>query len=199
MFTGIIDHCGRIAQLEKRADTSITMSIETQFTDLILGESIAVDGICLTVTQINTNNFQCDISPETLQRTTATSFAINKRVNLERALRLSDRLGGHFVMGHVDECGHLLSKQIHQEFIELRFQCSTTAQRYLIDKGSIAVNGVSLTLNQIHTDGFSVMCIPHTLALTNLADLVIQETVNLEYDWMAKLLVKQFIQMSINS
>lgn len=200
MFTGIINHCGKVSHVKTKADAGVVLTIATEYTDLELGESIAVDGICLTVTAIDQHTFNCDLSPETLNFTTAKDFTINKLVNLERALRLSDRLGGHIVTGHVDECAILQAKNWVTEFIELRFKCSShEAQQYLIKKGSVAINGVSLTLNSVYPDGFDVMVIPHTLAMTNLDSLKVADSVNIEYDWMAKLLVKQFQLMSIKS
>lgn len=191
MFTGIIDHCGVIANIEQ-GNRSQVVWIESQFDDLTAGESIAVDGICLTVVTPEAKRFRCDISPETWQLTNAKQFVKGKLVNLERALRISDRLGGHFVTGHVDCTAYLTHKQYQQEFLEMRLQgIPTVNMRYLIKKGSVAVNGVSLTINETLVDGFAVMLIPHTLERTNLGQLTIQDQVNIEFDWVAKVIAQQ--------
>lgn len=191
MFTGIIDHCGHIANIEQGHRSQVVW-IDSQFDDLTAGESIAVDGICLTVVTSEVKSFRCDISPETWQLTNAKQFAKGKSVNLERALRVSDRLGGHFVTGHVDQTAHVTDKQYQQEFLEMRLQgIHVDNTRYLIKKGSVAVNGVSLTINQLLPDGLTVMLIPHTLERTNLGQLTIQDQVNIEFDWIAKVIAQQ--------
>lgn len=190
MFTGIIDHCGVIKEI-KTLEKSSRVFIESQFNDLQEGESIAVDGICLTVVQPQGNTFYCDISNETLRLTTAANFHIHQKINLERALRLSDRLGGHWVTGHVDQTAQVNKISRRQEFIELDIQLSSPAdQIYLFKKGSIAVNGVSLTINELTPEGFQLMLIPHTLARTNLDDLKKDDQVNLEFDAMVKIIIE---------
>lgn len=197
MFTGIIDHCGVIVALEQRPNL-LHVLIECEFSDLKEGESIAVDGICLTAINPETHSFSCDISPETLQLTTAKEFAIGRRVNLERALCLGDRLGGHWVTGHVDQCGHIQNRQTRQEFVELSIGgLAPDAMVYLMKKGSITVNGVSLTINEVLADGFQIMLIPHTLERTNLSTLTIGDRVNLEYDWMSRLVINQLKQFPL--
>lgn len=191
MFSGIITQCGIIRNIEKHAEQQ-RLWISADFTDLVLGESIAIDGICLTVTAIDKTDFCVAVSPETLHVTNARFFAIDKRVNLERALCIGDRLGGHFVLGHVDTTAQLLDKKTQGDFISYQFgQFPQTHQIYLISKGSIAINGVSLTLNAIGTQNFSVMLIPHTLENTNLAALEIGQYVNIEFDYLAKILHEQ--------
>ncbi len=191
MFTGIIDHCGKIEQITP-TETGLRLQISCQFQALQLGESIAVDGVCLTVTDCHPNGFSCDLSPETCQLTRFGQISEAELVNLERALRLGDRLGGHWVSGHVDQVAVLAEQQLQGEFVYLRFAgLSPTALQYLIKKGSIAVNGVSLTINAVLADGFAVMLIPHTLSLTNLAYLEVGSQVNLEFDMIAKMVAKQ--------
>lgn len=184
MFTGLIDHCGTILDF----NTS-TLWVESKFTQLELGESIAIDGICLTVTEIKQSTFKCDISPETLKVTTAQFFKPQQKVNLERALQPSSRLGGHFVLGHVDQVCRLDLKTPMGEFLELTF--AGVDKKYLASKGSLAINGTSLTINTLTDDGFSVMLIPHTLAGTNLSSLRERDWVNLEFDMIAKLVIEQ--------
>lgn len=195
MFTGIIDHHGKILALEQ-TPKALRALIECNFNDLAEGESIAVDGICLTAIEPQTKRFYCDISPETLKLTTAGDFQVNSLVNLERALRMGDRLGGHWVSGHVDGCGHIKDKQQQQEFVTLTIAgIPPENMPLLVKKGSIAINGVSLTLNEITPDGFQVMLIPHTLERTNLKDLKIGDKVNLEFDSMVKTIINYLKQL----
>jgi riboflavin synthase len=191
MFTGIVDHVGIITTIKKTKE-SLGLHISCQFNDLQLGESIAVDGICLTVTQFGPGYFECDLSPETCNVTTALHFQTGKQVNLERALRLSDRLGGHIVQGHVDQTASLVERSYEGDCLKLVFTgIVDTMSRLLIQKGSIAIDGVSLTINKIVPSGFEVMLIPHTLQRTNLEKLNVGDLVNIEYDWLAKLVSQQ--------
>lgn len=189
VFTGIIHHCGEIERIEKKP-SHIELVIYSDFTDLELGESIAVDGVCLTVADFDKGNFKCELSPETVALSIARSYEKGKKVNLERSLRLMDRLGGHFVMGHVD-CQYQIEKKIPRaEFQEITFKKEeNSTHEYLVKKGSVAVNGVSLTLNEVTERGFSVMLIPHTLKTTNLSELIVDSYVNVEYDYLAKLVI----------
>jgi riboflavin synthase len=196
MFTGIVDHCGTITSVQK-TEKSIGLHIACQFDDLQLGESIAVDGICLTVTQFGAGYFECDLSPETCSITTASHFQPGAGVNLERALRLRDRLGGHIVQGHVDHVACLAERSTDGEYLKLVFTGFTdadTMRRLLIKKGSVAVNGVSLTINRVNSAGFEAMLVPHTLQRTNLGELKIGDAVNIEYDWLAKVITHQLQQ-----
>lgn len=190
MFTGIIDHCGIVEQItEHKAATRIW--IKNQFDDFKLGESIAVDGVCLTVTEFNDSSFCCDISPETLRVTTANLYQVGSRVNLERPLRAADRIGGHFVLGHVDTVTTLQRKQQYAEFSAYTFaNLPAASMGLLVEKGSVAVNGISLTLNEIQATSFTVMLIPHTLQITNLGELAEGGQVNLELDYLAKIVAK---------
>ena len=192
MFTGIVDHCGKVLKTQEFSQ-SVRLEIKTHFESLELGESIAVDGCCLTVTsEPSPGVFSCDISPETVRLTRASHWKEGTAVNLERALRLSDRLGGHIVTGHVDQFGVLVSMKPVSEYVRLEVSGITPEyKRYVTKKGSISVNGVSLTVNEVMGDSFSVMLIPHTLEKTNLKELKEGDRVNLEFDWMAKLVVKR--------
>jgi len=192
LFTGIIDHCGKVLQLNQFQHSAI-LKIKSEFSDLILGESIAVDGICLTVTQIENSVFTCDISSETLRVTTAGQFQIGQNVNLERALLPTTRMGGHFVMGHIDTTANVARIQQQGEFTELEIEGLTPEFLvYLVPKGSISVNGVSLTINQVSPAGFTVMLVPHTLAKTNLKNLKTQIKVNLEFDLLARFIATHY-------
>jgi len=191
MFTGIIDHCGEVIEVTETNNNHFFW-INTNFNDLELGESIAVDGMCLTITEMRQTQFRCDVSPHTLEVTAARHYSQGKKVNLERALRLSDRLGGHIVMGHVDTIVSLKEKKIHDNFIELIFAgLKPDELAYILPKGSVAINGVSLTVCEETIDGLKAMIVPHTLEVTNLKGLSEGDIVNLELDWLAKIFVKQ--------
>jgi riboflavin synthase len=191
MFTGIIDHCGEIQSIESGLNCA-KFCISSRFSGLQFGESIAIDGACLTVTDIKDGIFACELSPETLRLTVAQQYKQGKRVNLERALCVGDHLGGHFVSGHVDQTVIVAHVRAHAEFIEIHFSgVLPINQGYLIQKGSVAINGVSLTVNALLSDGFSVMLIPHTLNQTNLNDLQVGQSVNIEFDLMAKMVARQ--------
>ncbi len=187
MFTGIIDHHGQIKAIDK-SENKIRLTISSKFTDLTLGESIAIDGVCLTIVDIDYPCFSVELSPETLKLTIACSYVEGIAVNLERSLRLNDRLGGHFVTGHVDGMCRVKAIIQESEFLAMTFEyLQETFTSFLVRKGSIAINGVSLTLNEILTGYFTVMLIPHTLKMTNLGKLKENSIVNIEYDYLAKL------------
>lgn len=195
MFTGIIDHYGYIKKIEK-IPSGIRLTIGSTFNEIIIGESIAVDGVCLTVTEYKANEFAVDISPETLQLSLIRHYCVNDKVNLERSLRLSDRLSGHFVTGHTDGLAVLQEIIAKDEFKEYIFKpTNTDFVSFLTKKGSVALNGVSLTLNEVNMDYFSVMLIPHTLTITNLSSLEVGDVVNIEYDYLAKILYNQLTVM----
>ena len=187
MFTGLIEATGQIASLvstEQVWQLRITTPLVKE--NLQLGESIAVNGVCLTLTGQDTQSFTADISSESLRVTTLGQLKIGTPVNLERALRLSDRLGGHLVSGHVDAISHL--RAIHPEGSarRLEFDLPPEIVPYLAAKGSIAIDGISLTVNQVWEKCFSVMIIPQSLAMTTLNHLRPGTPVNLESDLLAR-------------
>jgi riboflavin synthase len=189
MFTGIVDHCGEIRE-KVPTGTGIRLHVACRFSDLVLGESVSVDGACLTVITQTPEGFWCDLSEETLRLTRAGSYGPGQRVNLERALRLGDRLGGHIVTGHVDRTVTVESRREVDGFIEFRFGSFAPGELgYLVPKGSVALNGVSLTLNEVTASQIAVMLIPHTLEITNLSGLRVGDRVNVEFDWMTKLIL----------
>lgn len=191
MFTGLIDHCGKIIHSASN-ELGMNLQIQCQFDDLILGESIALNGVCVTAVDPQAQLFSCSLSPETIAKTTMMLLKEGDTVNLERALRLSDRLGGHIVTGHVDAYCKLKNITAYADYSEYVFSgIDKNKMKYLIDKGSVAINGVSLTINTIFSQGFSVMLIPHTLAKTNLAQLVEGQSVNIEFDYLAKIVARQ--------
>lgn len=188
MFTGIIEGVGSIAD-KNDLGGDVRLRIATgslDFTDPKLGESIAVNGVCLTVIEFGSGWFDADASNETLSLTTLGALKPAARVNLERAMRPSDRLGGHMVSGHVDGVGAVLS--IHDDARAQRWRFKTPAPllRYIAKKGSICVDGVSLTVNEVDAEGFEVALIPHTVQNTAFAQTGIGDAINLEIDLVAR-------------
>lgn len=188
MFTGIITGVGRIAAREPRGgDLRLTVATgNLPFETPQLGESIAVNGVCLTVVAFDAASFQADVSTETLALTTLGRLADEAPVNLERALRASDRLGGHLVSGHVDGLGRVASITDDARAQRWRFEAPPALLRYIAKKGSICVDGVSLTVNAVDAEGFEVALVPHTVANTAFAAIGVGDAVNLEVDLVAR-------------
>ena len=188
MFTGIIEGVGRLARSENRGgDARLTIEVgNLSFTDARLGESISVNGVCLTVVAFDANSFEADASNETLALTTLGSLATGALVNLERAMRPTDRLGGHLVSGHVDGVGKVLDIQQDARAQRWRFAAPPALLRYIAKKGSICVDGVSLTVNEVDAVGFEVALIPHTVSNTAFARTSVGHAVNLEIDLVAR-------------
>ena len=187
MFTGLIQTTGRVERVVPRGGgTRVTLAPTRRLGRLALGESIAVNGACLTVTSGNGRHFTVDVSPETLRRTTMATLARGGRVNLERSLRLGDRLGGHIVLGHVDGVGRLDAVTPEGDWVLYRFRAPKHIWPYLVEKGSIAVDGVSLTVFGCRDGRFTAALVPHTLKETTLADRVPGDRVNLEADVLLK-------------
>lgn len=197
MFTGIIEAIGEITQataLNEQSGNGLALTIapgNLDLSDVKLGDSIAVNGVCLTVTALNNRQFSVAVSQETLNCTQGLDRT-GAQVNLEKAMRLSDRLGGHLVSGHVDAVGTVVKFEPVGECIELIVRAPQPLLRFIAQKGSITVNGVSLTVNRIEGDQFSVNLIPHTLAMTNLQSLSPGMAVNLETDMLARYVARLF-------
>jgi len=193
MFTGIIEGLGRIVGI-RSAQEGKQFSLEADFNidEMGIGDSIAVNGACLTVIEINTRQFKVDVSPETITRTTLGLKKIGDRVNLERALRFSDRLDGHLVSGHIDGLGKVTRKKISGNAIVLAFKVASSLSPYIITKGSIAVDGVSLTINACDISEFEVSIIPHTAKETTISRLKVGDSVNIETDMIGKY-VERFV------
>lgn len=187
MFTGLIETVGRVTALEKRGAAAVlTVSASLPAAEIAIGDSIAVNGACLTVTVLREGALIFDVSPETLSATTIGTLRTGDSVNLERALRLGDRMGGHIVTGHIDCIGRLSRMSEISGNHVLDFTLPPGHARYLITKGSVAINGVSLTVNTVSPDGFSVNIIPHTFAATTLSRLKAGDPVNIETDIIGK-------------
>ena len=193
MFTGIIEGVGRLAARESiGGDVRFTFAtgslpwLGERGEDVRLGESIAVNGVCLTVVAFDAGSFQADASTETLALTTLGTLAEGAALNLERAMRPSDRLGGHLVSGHVDGVGRVLSVHEDARAQRWRFSAPASLLRYVAKKGSICVDGVSLTVNEVDGEGFEVALIPHTVAHTRFSETRVGDAVNLEIDLVAR-------------
>lgn len=190
MFTGLVEAVGTIRSLEHRGDAA-RLTLETRLaTELHLGESLAVNGCCLTVTD-KEDGVSFDLLVETLDRTNLGALKPGSRVNLERALRADGRFGGHFVQGHIDTTAKVIAADSKGTDLHLLIEIPASGAGYFIEKGSIAVNGVSLTVASHADDHFDLWIIPHTLQETNLGDLKAGDHVNLEYDMLAKYAERQ--------
>ena len=187
MFTGIIEGLGRIAAVRSEGQGRRT-AIEADFSldDTNIGDSISVSGACLTAVKIEGRRFEVDVSPETLQTTTFGHVKVGDRVNLERALRFSDRIDGHLVSGHIDGTATLKHRETLGNAIIITFEAATTLTRYMIVKGSVAVDGISLTINRCEGNSFSVSVIPYTADLTTVGLKNRGDRVNIETDMIGK-------------
>ena len=188
MFTGIILAIGKIAAIERRAG-DCRLKIDTgklSLTDVALGDSIAVNGVCLTAVELGTHYFCADVSNETLSRTLLNIATIGTPVNLELALTPSTRMGGHIVSGHVDGTAKVIEKKPDGRSFRFKFKAPGNLAKYIAEKGSICINGISLTVNEVNGAVFSVNIVPHTLKETTLGDAVAGTQVNLEVDLLAR-------------
>ncbi|WP_457622451.1 riboflavin synthase [Persephonella sp.] len=187
MFTGLIEEVGKITGIRHRSGgLSIDVKAEKILEDTEIGDSIAINGVCLTVTEIRDGGFSFDLSQETLNRTSFSKIKIGDYLNLERALKVSDRLGGHIVQGHVDTTGTIEGIQRSGDHTVLTIQFPLDFQDLVVEKGSIAVDGISLTINQVYNSRLKINIIPHTMESTNLRYRQIGDPVNLEFDILGK-------------
>lgn len=190
MFTGIIEALGSVADLQLRGG-EWRMNIHSaalDFGDVILGDSIAINGVCLTVTKLGTTSFEVDVSNETMEHTTLLGFDKGSKVNLEKALTPNKRLGGHIVSGHVDGVGELLALRGDGASIRMDFRAPKELAKYIAQKGSICIDGTSLTVNTVNGATFSVNIIPHTQTETIIQNYKVGSKVNLEVDLIARYL-----------
>jgi riboflavin synthase len=192
VFTGLVEDIGTVARVDRRSDAAVLViepgSIRP--TELATGESIAVDGVCLTVTEAAPGGFTVLAGAETLRRTTAGSLRVRSRVNLERALRAGDRLGGHMVSGHIDAVGEIAARRELGSNLDIEVRAPAAQLRSVVEKGSIAVDGISLTVNRVGPESFSVALIPHTVGATTLGAKRVGAAVNLEVDIIGKYVEK---------
>jgi riboflavin synthase len=197
VFTGIIEELGVIQELRIAAEgAKIQIAAKQVLSGLKVGDSVSVNGVCLTATQLLSGSFLCDISAETLRLSNFKLAKPGARVNLERSLVIGDRLGGHFVLGHVDGIGRLISKTASGTGFVTTFGYPKELERYLVYKGSVAINGISLTLAALEPSTFSVAVIPHTFESTNLRELSAGDPVNLEVDVLGRYF-ERFFQLGL--
>ena len=187
MFTGIIEEMGVIKEVSKaRQGSSVSILAKTVLEGLKAGDSLTVNGVCLTVVAFARTEMKADLSPETAKVTTLGSLKAGDPVNLERAMRLGDRLGGHLVSGHVDAIGTIRARVQEGDALQLTIEAPREVLRYCVPKGSITVDGISLTLNEVTDRGFRVTIIPHTAKVTTLGIKQVGDAVNLEADLIGK-------------
>ena len=195
MFTGIISDIGEIIELEKCGDLHARIRTSYETDNIDIGASIACDGVCLTVVELGVDWFAVDISAETVSKTnigrenqnrTGSQWRVGKRVNLERALKLGDELGGHIVSGHVDGVADILSVKEEGESTRVTLSTPLELMKFIAPKGSVALNGTSLTVNDVDQTGFGINFIPHTKSVTTWGNISVGDVVNLEIDTMAR-------------
>ncbi len=187
MFTGLIQDVGEIARIERSGQAArIWIKTGLDTSDFGYGESISISGVCLTLTEVKGNEFRVDVSSETLSKSSLDRATPGARVNIERALQTGDRFGGHFVLGHVDGVGRVREIRTEGEYVRMSLAAEGELIRYMVPKGSVAVDGVSLTVNEVWPDGFSVMLIPTTLKETTLTFRKGGDMVNIEADIIGK-------------
>ena len=190
MFTGLIESIGKVRAIRRLGgEMELTIVPLFQLTGCRVGDSISVDGVCLTVTGVSEESFRMDVSAETVSRSTIGQLRQGDMVNLERALRFTDRLGGHLVSGHVDGTGKILKKEAYEKSWRLMIEIDKELSRYTIEKGSIAVDGISLTVAHLDGATFTVAVVPHTWDATTLPDRVPGDAVNLETDFLVRAVV----------
>lgn len=191
MFTGIIEEIGIVKDFTQTSNgAEITVSCNKVLSDTKIGDSIAINGVCQTVVEMSENAFTADVSNETLKVTNFLAIKRGEKVNLERALTLNERIGGHLVSGHVDSVAKLVSSKKNADFYNMKFEVTNDASRYVIKKGSITINGISLTVAEIQGNVVEVAVIPHTFENTNLSELKAGDMVNVETDVFAKYIEK---------
>lgn len=198
MFTGIIEEIGVIKEFSKNNQNAlITVACSTILHEIKAGDSISIDGICQTVTKFDKESFSAQISAETLNVTTFSKSQKGQKVNLERAMAVNGRFGGHIVTGHIDGLAKVKNIQKLSDFYNIEFESEADLSKYIAKKGSVSINGISLTVADINSNGFMVAVIPHTFENTNLSNLKTGDFVNLEVDILAKY-VEKFLSSSNN-
>lgn len=191
MFSGIIEKLGEVKKVDTGEAPKLEIATPGWLDDVKMGDSIAVNGVCLTVTELEEDSFAADVMPETLRRTDLGDLRGGDPVNLEKALRVGDRLGGHFVSGHVDCAGRITSSRAEKNAIILGFEIDPALMEFIAPKGSVAIDGISLTVVDVREAGFTVSLIPHTLDVTTLGTKTIGSRVNIEVDMLARYIRRQ--------
>jgi riboflavin synthase len=186
MFTGIVTGIGTVRRVERRGDTRLVIATDYNTSEIALGASIACSGCCLTVVDRGNDSFSVDVSAETLSKTTLGSWRESTRINLERPLRMGDELGGHVVSGHVDGVGEIVAMMPEGDSMRFRFRVPDDLAKFIASKGSVALDGTSLTVNEVEGNEFGVNIIPHTLAVTTWGDAKPGQAVNVEIDMLAR-------------
>jgi riboflavin synthase len=187
MFSGIIEEVGTVRSIEEcPGSRKMTIACKKVIKGVAVGDSISVNGVCLTVTNINDNQFDVDIVAETLEKSNLNSIAEESKINLERAMRYNQRVSGHLVQGHVDTQAKVLDINKTEEWTQIEFEVDSDYKKYCIYKGSIAIDGVSLTISKVTSRGIQVALIPHTLSNTILSNYKIDQHVNIETDMVGK-------------
>lgn len=191
MFTGLIEELGKVQSLTGLGESyRLTVGAKKVLQDLAIGDSVAVNGACLTVVAKTDNAFTVDVMPETARHTVIGALHVGEGVNLERTLRFGDRLEGHLVAGHVEGVGRILHRQEDGNAVVFRIGCEKSLTHYIIEKGSVAVDGISLTVTAVEENSFSVSVIPHTAAVTTLGFKRVGDKVNVETDLIGKYIEK---------
>jgi len=191
MFTGIIEDKGKVIRLEHRGqEKKLTLELPINLTEVQLGDSININGVCLTIVEKRGRTIVLDLSSETLQKTVLGELKEGDQVNFERALKLTDRLGGHIVTGHIDGIGVITEKRKEGDFLQLKMRIPKSVSRYVVQKGSIAIDGISLTVNECEDEEIKMTLIPYTLKKTTLIDKKVGDLVNVEADILGKYVEK---------
>jgi riboflavin synthase len=200
MFTGIIEDKGKVFKVEYRGqEKRLTIGLPPHLTEVQLGDSININGVCLTVVQKGPQSIELDLSKETLQRTVLGELKQGDQVNLERALKLSDRLGGHIVTGHIDGIGVIVERKKERDFLQLGIRIPESIWKYVVQKGSIAIDGISLTVNEYQEGEIRLTLIPYTIEKTTLADKRVGDRLNVETDILGKYVEKLLARGDKNS
>jgi len=190
MFTGLVAGLGEVSAIEKRSESAL-LSIKTELVvDMKVGDSISVSGVCLTAIEVGNSSFTADVMLQTLRLTTLGALKIGDQINLELAARPTDRLGGHIVQGHVDGIGEVIENVPGEKWNKFRIRIPTDLEKYIVNQGSIAIEGVSVTVGEIVGDELTLWLIPETLARTNLVQKSLNSPVNIEVDIIAKYVAK---------
>jgi riboflavin synthase len=191
MFTGLVEDIGKVKKIDKKGGSmSLFVECNLDLTETKIGDSISVDGVCLTVVELKSKGFRVEVSSETLQRATIKDIKEGQKINLERAMRLSDRLGGHLVLGHVDGIGKIKGISRDAASTKMKISAPTNIMKYIIEKGSVAIDGISLTVNDCTDVDFSLNIIPHTAGQTTLSSKKVGDSINIENDIIGKYVEK---------